>query len=169
MSTWTGPWRVANGDKERVYAVQHLVAAELRDVHVARTQVYADDKLEITGELLKVFQQLENQGEYHIRSIGYQAGCKRRRVRCQGGLGRTGGGGENLGACVARVPSRAGRAAQRAQGAAAKGGAGAGARAAVWVAFVILYIVIWGGVEDSELPIFWFSGFLTWNFCVERL
>ena len=62
MSTWTGPWRVANGDKERVYAVQHLVAAELRDVHVARTQVYADDKLEITGELLKVFQQLENQG-----------------------------------------------------------------------------------------------------------
>jgi len=31
--------------------------------------VYADDKLEITGELRKVFQQLENQGEYHIRSI----------------------------------------------------------------------------------------------------
>ena len=31
--------------------------------------VYVDDKLEITGELRKVFQQLENQGEYHIRSI----------------------------------------------------------------------------------------------------
>ena len=31
--------------------------------------VYADDKLEITGELLKVFEQLEKQGEYHIRSI----------------------------------------------------------------------------------------------------
>ena len=31
--------------------------------------VYAYDKLEITGELPKVFQQLENQGEYHIRSI----------------------------------------------------------------------------------------------------
>ena len=31
--------------------------------------LYADHKLEITGELLKVFQQLENQGEYHIRSI----------------------------------------------------------------------------------------------------
>ena len=32
--------------------------------------VYADDKLEITGELRKVFHQfLENQGEYHIRSI----------------------------------------------------------------------------------------------------
>jgi len=36
MSTWTGPWRVANDDKEHVYAVQHLVTAELRDVHVAR-------------------------------------------------------------------------------------------------------------------------------------
>ena len=36
MSTWTGPSRVANGDKEHVYAVQHLVTAELRDVHVAR-------------------------------------------------------------------------------------------------------------------------------------
>ena len=50
-------------------AVQHLVTAELREVHVARMRVYADDKLETTGELLKVFQQLENQGEYHIRSI----------------------------------------------------------------------------------------------------
>ena len=69
MSTWTRPWRVANDDKEHVYVVQHLVTAELRDVHVARMQFYADDQLEITGELLKVFQQLENQGEYHIRSI----------------------------------------------------------------------------------------------------
>ena len=31
--------------------------------------VYADDKLEINGELHKIFQQLENEGEYHIRSI----------------------------------------------------------------------------------------------------
>ena len=31
--------------------------------------VYADTKLEITGELRKVFQHLENQGEYHIRSL----------------------------------------------------------------------------------------------------
>ena len=30
---------------------------------------YADDRLEITGELVKLFQQLENQGEYHIRRI----------------------------------------------------------------------------------------------------
>ena len=69
MSTWTGPWRVANDDKEYVYAVQHLVTAELRDVRVARMPVHDDDKLEIVGELLKVFQQLQNQGEYHIRSI----------------------------------------------------------------------------------------------------
>ena len=69
MSTWTGPWRVSNDDKEHVDAVQHVVIAELSDVHVARMRVYADDKLEITGELLKVFQQLENQGENHIRSI----------------------------------------------------------------------------------------------------
>ena len=33
MSTWTGPWRVTNDDKEHVYAVQHMVTAELRDVH----------------------------------------------------------------------------------------------------------------------------------------
>ena len=39
--------------------MQHLVTAEL----------YADDKLEITGELRKDYQQFENQGEYHIRSI----------------------------------------------------------------------------------------------------
>ena len=71
-------------------------------------------------------------------------------------------------AVVARVPRRAGHAAQRAQGAGAAGGAEAGARAAVRIAFVILYITIWGGVEDSELPIFWFSVFLTWNFCVKR-
>ena len=49
--------------------MQDLVTAELRGVHVARMRFYADDNLEITGELLKVFQQVENQGEYHIRSI----------------------------------------------------------------------------------------------------
>ena len=36
MSTWTGTCRAANDDKEHVYAVKHLVTAELRDVHVAR-------------------------------------------------------------------------------------------------------------------------------------
>ena len=69
MSTWTGPWCVANDDEEYVYAVQHLVTAEPRDVHAVRMRAYADDKIEMTGELLKVFKQLGNQGEYHIRSI----------------------------------------------------------------------------------------------------
>ena len=69
MSTWTGPWRVANDDKEHVYALKHLVTAKLRDVHLARMRFYVVDKLEITDELLSVFQQLENQGEYHIWSI----------------------------------------------------------------------------------------------------
>ena len=55
--------------RDSVYAVQHLFTAELCDVHVARMRVYADDKLEITGELPKVVQQLENQGAYLIRSI----------------------------------------------------------------------------------------------------
>ena len=57
-----------NYDEEHVYAVQLLVTAEPRDVHAERMRVYADDKLEVTGGLLKVFQQLENQGKYHIRS-----------------------------------------------------------------------------------------------------
>ena len=39
MSTWTGPCRVTNDDEEHVYAVQHLVTVELRDVHVARIAV----------------------------------------------------------------------------------------------------------------------------------
>ena len=69
MSTWTGPWRVANDNKEHVYPVQHLITGELRDFHVVRMRFYAHDQLEITGELLKDFQQLENHGEYHIRGI----------------------------------------------------------------------------------------------------
>ena len=68
MSTWTGPWRVANDDKEHVRALQHLVTAKLCDVHVARMRFYANDHLEITGELLKVFQLLENQDWYHMWS-----------------------------------------------------------------------------------------------------
>ena len=66
MRTWTGPWRVANGDKQHVYAVRHSRTA--RRPH-GDDAVYANDILEITGELGNIFQQLENQGEYHIRSI----------------------------------------------------------------------------------------------------
>ena len=92
-------------NNEHVYAVQHLVTAELRDVHVARMRFYADDQLDITGELLKVFQQVENQGEHHIRSI---SAMKRAasgdefvvKVAWEGPEG----GREHLGAGVGRVP-----------------------------------------------------------------
>ena len=57
-----------NYNKEHVYAVQRLVTAKPRDAHAERMRVYADDKLEVTGGLLKVFQQLEKQEEYHIWS-----------------------------------------------------------------------------------------------------
>ena len=68
MNTWTRPSCVANDDKLHVYAVHHLVTAEPSDVHVARMRFYANDHLEITGELLKVFQLLENQDWYHMWS-----------------------------------------------------------------------------------------------------
>ena len=78
MSTWTGPWRVANDDKEHVYAVQHLVTAELRDVHVARVRFYADDQLEITGEVLKVFHQLRTRASTTSGASRLSARCKQR-------------------------------------------------------------------------------------------
>ena len=68
-SIWTGPWRVPTNDQKLVYVEKHLVIAELSEVLVVWMRVYADDHLEITGELLKVSQQLENQSEHHIRSI----------------------------------------------------------------------------------------------------
>ena len=46
--------------------MKRIVRAEPRDVHVDRMRVYADDKLEVTGGLLKVFQQLEKHGKYYI-------------------------------------------------------------------------------------------------------
>ena len=96
MSNWTGPWRVANDDKDHVYAVQHLVTAELRDVHVAGMRVYADDKLEIIGDP-QGFPTIGQPGRVpHPEHLGYQASCKRQRVRCQGGPRKTGGGEEHL-------------------------------------------------------------------------
>ena len=50
-------------------AVQPLATGELRDVHVVRMRRYADDQLAITGELLIIFQQLENQRENYTRSV----------------------------------------------------------------------------------------------------
>ena len=117
-----------------MYAVQHLVTAKLRDVHVAGMRVDANDKLEITGERLGEPGRVPHPGH-----LGYIVGCSRRRVRCQGGLERTGGGGGHLGAGVAHVPRRAGRAEQITQGAATEGRAEAGARAAVWVTFCFIY------------------------------
>ena len=69
MNTWIEPCHVDNGDKEHAYTVQHLVTAELRNVHVAAMRFYADDQPEITGDLLRVFKRLENQAEYHIQRI----------------------------------------------------------------------------------------------------
>ena len=48
MSTWTGPWRVANDDRDHVYTVENLVNGETREVHVARTKFYADKDLHVT-------------------------------------------------------------------------------------------------------------------------
>ena len=78
--------------------MQHLVTAKLRDVHVAGMRVDANDKLEITRERLGEPGRVSHPGH-----LGYIVGCSRRRVRCQGGLERTGGGGEHLRAGVARV------------------------------------------------------------------
>ena len=56
----------------------------------------------------------------------------------RGSLGGIGRGGEHLGAIVARVPSRTGRAAKRAHGAAVEGGAEEDALTAVCAAIVVV-------------------------------
>ena len=53
---------------------------------------------------------------------------------------------------------------KRAKAAAAERGAKGGDRAEVWVAFAMLYIVNWGGVEGFELPMLWFSVFFYLEF-----
>ena len=111
MSTWTELWRVANDDKEHVYAVQNLVTPELRDVHVARMNDVHVVRMRFTPMTSSrspassaSFPTIGEPGRVpHPDHLCYQAGFKRRRVRCQGGLGRTGGGGAHLGAGVARV------------------------------------------------------------------
>ena len=55
MNTWIEPCHVENRNKEHAYIVQHLVTAELRNVHAAAMRFYADDQPEITGDLLRVF------------------------------------------------------------------------------------------------------------------
>ena len=69
MNTWTGPWRVANDDKEHVYTVANIITGETREVHVTRMRFYADRDLKITKAVKDVFQHVDQQGEYHIRGI----------------------------------------------------------------------------------------------------
>ena len=76
-SIWTGPWRVPTNDQKLVYVEKHLVIAELSEVLVVWMRVYADDHLEITGELRMIFQQLITRGSTTSGaswlSIGLQA------------------------------------------------------------------------------------------------
>ena len=69
VSTWTGPWRVVNDDRDHLYVVQNIVTRERKDVHVARMRYYCDAKLRVTSRVQDIFQYLEHQAEYHIRRI----------------------------------------------------------------------------------------------------
>ena len=137
MSTWIGPWRVANNDKEHVYAVQHLVIAELRNVHVVRMRFNADTQFEITGELLKAFHQLRTKasttfGASRLSSALQAATSSLSKWPGKDWRKRKAPGSRCRACCMTRRPCCA-----KSQGAAAEGGAEAGARATVWVAFVI--------------------------------
>ena len=136
MTTWIGPWRVAN-DKEHVYAVQHLVIAELRNVHVVRMRFNADTQFEITGELLKAFHQLRTKasttfGASRLSSALQAATSSLSKWPGKDWRKRKAPGSRCRACCMTRRPCCA-----KSQGAAAEGGAEAGARATVWVAFVI--------------------------------
>ena len=66
---WTGSGVLAITTK-----TTHVRSAALGHSRTARRprgemRFYADDQLDTTGELLKVFQESENQGEYHIWSM----------------------------------------------------------------------------------------------------
>ena len=69
MSTWTGPWRIENDDREHVYNVSNIVTGETREAHVTRMRLYADNSLNVTAPFKEVFQHIHQQGEYHIRAI----------------------------------------------------------------------------------------------------
>lgn len=68
-STWTGSWRVANDDEKPMYAVQHLVTGETRDLHVTRMRLYAGEQFDVTRKLQDVFRHLHNPREYHMEHI----------------------------------------------------------------------------------------------------
>ncbi|KAG4062025.1 hypothetical protein PC123_g3134 [Phytophthora cactorum] len=50
--TWVGPCRVVRANAHS-FRVQHLVTREELDVHASRLNLYADDSLEVTDELLE--------------------------------------------------------------------------------------------------------------------
>ena len=120
-------------------------------------RVYADDQLEVIGELLKVFQHLENQGEYHIRSI---SAIKRAasgdefvvKVAWEG-LEEAESTWEPVSRVFNDVPAVLRKEAPRLKA--------EQKRALVQRYKLRLYhIMIWGGIQDSELFIFCFSVFL---------
>ena len=118
-----------------MYEVEHLVTGKLRDVRVVRMRFYADDQLEITGEPLKVFQLMENQGESHIRSIlAIKPTASSDEFVVRQGLEEA----ESTWELVSRVFHDASAVLRKKQGAAAASGAEAGARAAARAAFVII-------------------------------
>ena len=76
VSTWTGAWRVVDDDKVHVNAVQHLLTAELRDVHVVSMRFHTGDQLEITGELQTVSHQLRTRASTTSRASRPSSGLQ---------------------------------------------------------------------------------------------
>ena len=62
MPTWTGPWRVLQGDSTHVYVVADIVMGETKEVHVVRMRAYVDSSLVIGAEVKDVFEITKHQG-----------------------------------------------------------------------------------------------------------
>ena len=52
LVTWVGPYRVVRADSHS-FRVQHLITKDEIDVHPSRLKFYADDKLQVTEEILE--------------------------------------------------------------------------------------------------------------------
>ena len=104
MSTWTGPWRVAKDDKEHVYALQHLVTVELRDVHVARMRFTPVTSSRSPASSARFSNNWRTRASTTSGASLLSRGLQAATSSLSSGLGRTGGGGEHLGAGVARIP-----------------------------------------------------------------
>lgn len=66
MSTWTGTWRVVNGDKQHIYGIQNIVSGEIKEVHMGYC---ADDTLELTSELKEAFHHVFTQDQFEMAGI----------------------------------------------------------------------------------------------------